>query len=157
MWFRYRRLRYRILSSISCVRHSISGCQGSRWEPEPEAQRGPASESPVSDMAPSGNPRKFRHGIYLVYTMYILLAFVFLVYTRYMTGNCFLEKSIFVYCGMHVWMKWLLPKYTIHRALDGDLFSDSYIELNISMVYDRHLLSIHLVYTTFVHVLVLSE
>ena len=48
-------------------------------------------------------------------------------------------------------------KYTIHRALDGDLFSKSYIELNISMVYDRHLLGIHLVYTTFVLVLVLSE
>ena len=47
--------------------------------------------------------------------------------------------------------------YTLHRALDGDLFSESYIELNISIVYDRHLLSIHLVYTTFVLVLVLSE
>jgi hypothetical protein len=45
----------------------------------------------------SGNPRKFRHCIYLVYTWYILLAFVILVYTRYMTGICFLGKSIFVY------------------------------------------------------------
>ena len=53
----------------------------------------------------SGNPRKFRHGIYLVYTWYILLAFVILVYTRYMTGICFLGKSIFVYYGMHVCMK----------------------------------------------------
>jgi hypothetical protein len=97
----------------------------------------------------SGNPRKFRHGIYLVYTWYILLAFVILVYTRYMTGIWFLEKSIFVYYRMHVCMQWLLPKYTIHRALDGDLFSISYIELNISMVYDRHLLAILLIYTTF--------
>ena len=105
----------------------------------------------------SGNPRKFRHGIYLVYTWYILLAFVILVYTRYMTGICFLGKSIFVYHWMHVCMQWLLPKYTIHRALDGDLFSKSYIEFNISMVYDRHLLGIHLVYTTFVLVLILSE
>jgi hypothetical protein len=106
---------------------------------------------------PSGNPRKFRHGIYLVYTWYILLAFVILVYTRYMTGICFLGKSICVYHWMHVCMQWLLPKYTIHRALDGDLFSKSYIEFNISMVYDRHLLGIHLVYTTFVLVLILSE
>ena len=51
----------------------------------------------------------------------------------------------------------ITSKYTIHLALDGDLFSKSYIELNISMVYDRHLLGIHLVYTTFVLVLVLSE
>ena len=58
---------------------------------------------------------------------------------------------------MHACMQWLLPMHTIHRALDGDLFSKSYIELNISMVYDRHILSIHLVYTTFVLVLVLSE
>ncbi len=41
----------------------------------------------------SGNPRKFRHGVYLVYTRYILLAFVILVYTRYMTGIWFLEKK----------------------------------------------------------------
>ena len=109
------------------------------------------------DKVSSGNPRKFRHGIYLVYTWYILLAFVILVYTRYMTGICFLGKSIFVYHWMHVCMQWLLPKYTIHRALDGDLFSKSYIEFNISMVYDRHLLGIHLVYTTFVLVLILSE
>jgi hypothetical protein len=107
----------------------------------------------------SGNPRKFRHGIYLVYTWYILLAFVILVYTWFMTGICFLGKSIFVYHWMHVCMQWLLPKYTIHHALDGDLFSKSYIEFNISMVYDRHLLGIHLrlVYTTFVLVLILSE
>ena len=58
---------------------------------------------------------------------------------------------------MHVCMQLLLPKYTLHRALDGDLFSESYIELNISMVYDWHFLSIHLVYTTFVLVLILSE
>ncbi len=103
----------------------------------------------------SGNPRKFRHGIYLVYTWYILLAFVILVYTRYMAG--ILGESIFVYYRMHVCMQWLLPKYTIHRALDGDLFSKIYIEFNISVVYDRHLLGIHLVYTTFVLVLVLSE
>ncbi len=115
----------------------------------------------LSKMMSSGNPRKFRHGIYLVYTWYILLAFVILVYTRYMTGICFLGKSIFVlvYHRMHVCMQWLLPKYTNHRALDGDLFSKSYIEFNISMVYhdDRHLLGIHLVYTTFVLVLILSE
>jgi predicted membrane channel-forming protein YqfA (hemolysin III family) len=43
--------------------------------------------------------RKFRYGIYLVYTWYILLVFLILVYTRYMTGIqvCFLGKSIFVY------------------------------------------------------------
>ncbi len=60
---------------------------------------------------------------------------------------------------MHVCMQSLLPKYTIHQALDGDLFSKSYIELNIAimMVYDSHLLGMHLVYTTFVLVLVLSE
>ena len=58
---------------------------------------------------------------------------------------------------MHEMITSQLGKYTLHRALDGDLFSESYIELNISMVYDRHLLSIHLVYTTFVLVLVLSE
>ncbi len=78
-----------------------------------------------------------------------------------MTGICFLEKSIFVYDRMHVCMHRLLPTgkhaLQVHRALDGDLFSKSYIELNISMVYDRHLLSIYLVYTMFVFVLVLSE
>ncbi len=58
---------------------------------------------------------------------------------------------------MHVCLQWLLHKYTIYRALDGDLFSKSYIELNILMVYDRCLHGIHLVYTTFVIVLVLSE
>lgn len=30
---------------------------------------------------------------------------VILVYTKYMTGICFLEKSIFVYYGMHVCMQ----------------------------------------------------
>ena len=74
-----------------------------------------------------------------------------------MTGICILEKSILLYYSMHVCMHRLLPKHTLHRALDGDLFSKSYIELNISMVYDRHLLSIYLVYTMFVLVLVLSE
>ena len=111
----------------------------------------------ICPVVSSGNPRKFRHGIYLVYTWYILSAFVILVYTRYVTGICFLGKSIFVYHWMHVCMQWLLPKYTIHRALDGERFSKSYIEFNISMVYDRHLLGIHLVYTTFVLVLILSE
>ncbi len=47
----------------------------------------------ASPRGPSGNPRKFRHGIYLVYTWYMLLAIVILVYTRYMTGICFLEKK----------------------------------------------------------------
>ncbi len=52
-----------------------------------------ARARPPQPPPPSGNPRKFRHGIYLVYTRYILLAFVILVYTRYMTGICFLEKK----------------------------------------------------------------
>ncbi len=51
----------------------------------------------------------------------------------------------------------MLPKYTIHRAMDEDLYSKMYIELNISMVYGTHLLGIYLVYTTFVFVLVLSK
>ena len=105
----------------------------------------------------SGNPRKFWHGIYLVYTRYILSAFLIVVYTKYMTGIWFLEKVTFVSYWMHVCMQWVLPKYAIHRALDGDLFSKSYIELNMSMVYDSHILSLHLVYTTFFLVLVLSE
>ncbi len=73
----------------------------------PDRRAGPGSGLAAGNVPglPSGNRRKFRHGIYLVYTMYILIAFVILVYTRYMTGICFLKKSIFVYYGMHVCMK----------------------------------------------------
>ena len=84
---------YHAIPSYDSISRYMSGYQGVRIPDELE----PAPAS--------GNPRKFRHGIYLVYTMYILLAFVILVYTRYMTGICFLEKSIFVYYGMHVCMK----------------------------------------------------
>ncbi len=67
------------------------------YEAREESDGEDADDSePVVPMT-SGNPRKFRHGIYLVYTWYILLVFVILVYTRYMTGICFLGKSIFVY------------------------------------------------------------
>jgi hypothetical protein len=69
------------------------GRRGGTYWPCPSEAPAPTGPGPAS----SGNPRKFRHGIYLVYTWYILLAFVILVYTRYMTGICFLGKSIFVY------------------------------------------------------------
>lgn len=154
-------IHYMILDFITCSLHpACNGRNYMRLHPyymQTKMLMGLGFEDLKSVGPASGNPRKFRHGIYLVYTWYILLAFVILVYTRYMTGICFLGKSIFVYHWMHVCMQWLLPKYTIHRALDGDLFSKSYIEFNISMVYDRHLLGIHLVYTTFVLVLILSE
>jgi hypothetical protein len=51
---------------------------------------------------PSGNPRKFEHGICLVYTRYILTQFVYLVYYLVYEKILYSKKIIFSTCRFSV-------------------------------------------------------
>jgi len=47
------------------------------------------------DYWPSGTPRKFFHGIYLVYTRYIHFPWICQIYTWYIPIICFPDKILF--------------------------------------------------------------
>ena len=102
----------------------------------------------------SGTPIKFFHGIYLVYTRYILFENIYQVYTRYIPRTSFPNNIMFLSIRMRICLWWVLLICRMVLSRDGYAFLGSYMVLKKTMVYDWYIPSICVVYTWIMLILV---
>jgi hypothetical protein len=77
----------------------------------------------------SGNPGKFKHGMYLVYTIYLVYTFIYLFPNKL---YAFILLNGYVFYQYIRGIEWVF-------SMHGDYFLKSYTVLNIAVVYDNHI------------------
>ncbi len=95
----------------------------------------------------SGNPTKFRHGIYLIYTWYILSSILNLVYTRYMTGICFFEKKVYL-CTIEC--MYACDDYFPSIQFIVHWTGTFLVKVTLGWIYKWYMTGIYLVYTWYI-------
>ena len=94
----------------------------------------------------SGTPRKFFHGIYLVYTRYIHFPWICQIYTWYIPIICFPGKILFSSIWMHLMLWWVFAMHRTILSWDGEALLGSYVRAKITIGYDRDIPCLYMVY-----------
>jgi len=94
----------------------------------------------------SGTPRKFFHGIYLVYSMHILFPWICQRYTWYIPTICFPDKILFSSIWMHLMLWWVFAMHRTILSWDGEALLGSYVRAKITIGYDRDIPCLYMVY-----------
>ena len=97
-------------------------------------------------MTSSGTPRKFFHGLYLVYTRYIHFSWICQIYTWYIPIICFPDKILFSSIWMHLMLWWVFAMHRTILSWDGEALLGSYVRAKITIGYDRNIPCLYMAY-----------